>query len=104
MRRMIAKRSELWNRPRQKGERADVIEETCAPAIAGIPLLAGYDGPVERLGGLTNRVYRLGDCCLRVPGKGTEQYINRGNEAVAAREAARAGIGPEVLHFDADTA
>ena len=70
---------------------------------AAIPMLAGYDGPLDRLGGLTNRVYRLGNHCLRIPGKGTAEYINRANEAVAAREAAKAGVSPEVLHFDDST-
>ena len=72
-------------------------------AAAAIPMLAGYEGPVDRLGGLTNRVYRLGNHCLRIPGKGTAEYINRANEAVAAREAAKAGVSPEVLHFDDST-
>jgi len=72
-------------------------------ALADIPVLAGYQGPLERLGGLTNLVYRAGDLCLRIPGKGTEEYINRANEAVAAREAAKAGVSPEVLHADATT-
>ena len=69
--------------------------------MAGIPILASYSGPVERLGGLTNRVYRAGAMCLRIPGKGTEEYIDRANEAVAAREAAKAGVSPEVLFADA---
>ncbi|MDG4884613.1 phosphotransferase family protein [Mesorhizobium sp. WSM4884] len=69
-------------------------------ALAAIPMLAGYDGPLERLGGLTNRVYRAGEVCLRIPGKGTQEYINRANEAVAAREAAKAGVSPEVLYAD----
>ena len=69
--------------------------------LAAIPVLAGYDGPLERLGGLTNLVFKAGDFCLRIPGKGTEEYINRANEAVAAREAAKAGVSPEVLHVDA---
>lgn len=72
-------------------------------ALAAIPVLAGYQGPLERLGGLTNLVYRAGDLCLRIPGKGTEEYINRANEAVAAREAAKAGVSPELLHADAGT-
>lgn len=71
--------------------------------LASIPATAAYSGPVERLGGLTNRVYRLGDACLRIPGKGTEEYINRANEAVAAREAAKAAVSPQVLHFDETT-
>lgn len=68
--------------------------------IASIPALAGYTGPLQRMGGLTNRVYRAGEFCLRIPGKGTEEYISRANEAVAAREAARAGVSPQVLHVD----
>ncbi len=69
-------------------------------AMAGVPFLKDYAGPVLRLGGLTNLVFQVGDYCLRVPGKGTEEYINRANEAVAAREAAKAVVSPEVLHFD----
>jgi len=68
--------------------------------IASIPALAGYTGPLERMGGLTNRVYRAGEFCLRIPGKGTEEYVSRANEAVAAREAARAGVSPQVLYVD----
>ncbi len=77
-------------------------------AIAGVPLLArlGYDPVIERLGGLTNLVFRVqadGNAfCLRVPGKGTEDYIDRGVEAVNARAAAAAGVSPEVLHFGED--
>jgi thiamine kinase-like enzyme len=72
-------------------------------AMAAIPLLEDHIGPVMRLGGLTNLVFQVDDYCLRIPGKGTEEYINRANEAVAAREAAKAGVSPEVLHFDDST-
>lgn len=68
-----------------------------------VPELATYDGPFERMGGLTNEVYRAGDAVLRIPGKGTEEYINRRNEAVAAMEAAKADVSPAVLHADPDT-
>ena len=71
-------------------------------ALAAIPGLTA-EGEVQRLGGLTNRVYRVGGLCLRLPGAGTEEYIDRKNEAVAAREAARAGVSPEVLHADGNT-
>jgi thiamine kinase-like enzyme len=80
-----------------------MVDGEVRAALAGIPMLAGYDGPVERLGGLTNRVYRVGDACLRIPGPGTSEYIDRSNEAVAAREAAKAGVAPAVLHFDEET-
>ncbi|MBZ9678180.1 phosphotransferase family protein [Mesorhizobium sp. ES1-1] len=71
--------------------------------LATIPMLAGYGGPLERLGGLTNLVFKVGEFCLRIPGKGTQEYIDRANEAVAAREAAKAGVSPEVLHVDPAT-
>jgi len=69
-------------------------------AMAGVPFLKDFSGTVFRLGGLTNLVFQAGEYCIRVPGKGTEEYINRANEAVAAREAAKAGVSPEVLYFD----
>ncbi|TIN23790.1 MAG: LPS biosynthesis choline kinase [Mesorhizobium sp.] len=77
-----------------------MVTDEARAALAAIPMLAGYNGPLERLGGLTNLVFKAGDFCLRLPGKGTEEYINRANEAVAAREAAKAGVSPEVLHVD----
>lgn len=76
------------------------MDEEIKALVAGLPGLASYSGPVERLGGLTNRVYRLGEACLRIPGRGTEEYINRSNEAIAAREAALAGVSPDLMHFD----
>lgn len=72
-------------------------------AMTAIPLFKDFAGNAERLGGLTNLVFRAGEFCLRIPGKGTEEYINRANEAVAAREAAKAGVSPEVLHVDPGT-
>ncbi|MEM9472298.1 MAG: phosphotransferase family protein [Pseudomonadota bacterium] len=72
-------------------------------AMADIEILKDHSGPIERLGGLTNLVYRVGAYCLRVPGKGTEEYIDRANEAVAAKEAAKAGVSPEVLYADASS-
>ena len=60
---------------------------------------------ITRLGGLTNLVFRLdwdGDsACLRLPGKGTEEYIDRNVEAHNARAAAKAGVSPEVIYCDA---
>jgi thiamine kinase-like enzyme len=68
--------------------------------IADIPVLKNYSGSIERLGGLTNRVYRIGENVLRIPGAGTEEYINRANEAASAVIAAKAGVSPAVLHAD----
>jgi thiamine kinase-like enzyme len=62
---------------------------------------------IARLGGTTNLVFRVDDGAaryvLRIPGQGTEEYINRAHEAQAARETARVGVSPAVLHFDAAT-
>ena len=78
-------------------------EATVRAALDPIPWLAGYDGPVERLGGLTNRVFRAGPVVVRLAGVGTQDYIDRRAEAVAARAAASAGVSPEVVHVDPAT-
>lgn len=79
------------------------IESRLRSSLAAIPGLSGYTGPVERLGGLTNLVFRVGDACVRLPGEGTEEYINRAHEAEAAHAAAEAGVSPVVLHADPKT-
>jgi thiamine kinase-like enzyme len=79
------------------------MSDDLAPVLASIPALAGFAGVPERLGGLTNRVWRLGDHVLRLPGAGTEAYIDRANEAAAAQAAARAGVSPPVVHVDPAT-
>ncbi|MDP9138907.1 MAG: LPS biosynthesis choline kinase, partial [Pseudomonadota bacterium] len=49
--------------------------EQAREAMRHIPLFKDHRGPVTRLGGLTNLVFRAGEYCLRIPGKGTEEYI-----------------------------
>ncbi len=73
------------------------------PQLTNIPLGAiDY----ERLGGLTNLVYRISteenDYCLRIPGEGTESYIDRAVEKHNAKVAERAGVSPEVFFFSED--
>jgi thiamine kinase-like enzyme len=82
---------------------SDETENQLRASLKAIPSLAAHTGPVERLGGLTNLVFRVGDACVRLPGAGTEEYINRAHEAVAARAAADAGVSPEVIHADPQT-
>ena len=77
-----------------------------AAAFTRIPLLAGADAAsAQRLAGLTNvnhLVEHEGQrYVVRLPGEGTSEYIDRTNEAVAARSAAEAGVNAEVLFFDA---
>jgi len=78
-------------------------EERAKAALAGLPELANLNAPLVRMGGLTNIVFQVGEYVLRLPGEGTEEYIDRANEAAAAHEAARAGVSPEVIHADAET-
>ncbi|NQU58300.1 MAG: phosphotransferase family protein [Rhodospirillales bacterium] len=72
-----------------------------------IPLLKGYSdtASIERLGGLTNLVYRIGvngkNYILRLAGEGTEEYIDRAIEGHNAKVAAEAGVSAEVFFFDA---
>ncbi|MBX9457184.1 MAG: phosphotransferase family protein [Rhizobium sp.] len=77
--------------------------ELLKQALPTIPFLRSYKGPIERLGGLTNMVFRLGEYCVRLPGKGTEEYVNRQNEMVAAQAAAAIGVSPEILYVDRAT-
>jgi thiamine kinase-like enzyme len=78
-------------------------------ALAAIPTFAPQAASAEitRLGGLTNRVFRIDlpqqSLCLRLPGAGTEAYINRAHETQAARAAAEAGVSPEVIFSDPST-
>lgn len=76
--------------------------QACLPDLPP-DIRAMLTGRPERLGGLTNRVYRIGQVILRIPGAGTADYIDRKAEAVAAAAAARAGVGPDVLHADPDS-
>lgn len=60
---------------------------------------------VTRLGGITNRVFRVDHMgeqyVLRLPGKGTADYVNRAHEEQAARAAAKAKVSPDVVFCDA---
>jgi thiamine kinase-like enzyme len=80
---------------------------TVRALIGDLTLFAGVTAatvPIVRIGGMTNRVYRVGDgadaLCMRLPGKGTAEYINRRIEAIAAEATAKAGVSPKVIHVD----
>ena len=83
------------------------MDDQVFTALRRIPLFEGAskeEFQVERLGGLTNLVYRVdrnGETfALRIAGEGTEDYIDRKVEGHNARVAAGAGVSPEVLFFD----
>jgi thiamine kinase-like enzyme len=79
-------------------------------ALAAIPQFVGtsLDRPeIERIGGLTNRNYKVTigreSYVLRLAGAGTGDYIDRKLEEHNARVAAAAGVNAEVLFFDVDS-
>jgi len=99
------------------------IPQDVQDALQNLPSFARLtteDYQVTRLGGLTNKVYRvdvsphadmnsanssassgqstLESVVVRLPGEGTEDYIDRQVEAHNAKEAARAGVSPAVLY------
>ena len=83
------------------------MDEKVRVVLNRIPLLEGLvpgSMTCTRLGGLTNLVYRLDvgaeRYVLRIPGEGTEDYIDRKVEGHNARVAADAGVSAEVLFFD----
>jgi len=83
------------------------MEKEIVAVLERIPLFDGMrsqDMGAQRLGGLTNRNYRI-DCpagrfVLRLAGEGTSEYIDRAVEEHNARVAAQAGVNAEVLFFD----
>jgi thiamine kinase-like enzyme len=79
-------------------------------ALRNVPHLRDVtieESQLARLGGLTNVVHRVdlpeGALIVRIPGKGTEAYIDRAVELHNARAAARAGVSAEVVWGDADS-
>ena len=81
--------------------------EAVHAALANLPEFAGCspDGYSRtRLGGLTNLVYRVETAdqklIVRIPGKGTEDYIDREVELHNAKMAARAGVSAEIVWAD----
>jgi thiamine kinase-like enzyme len=78
-------------------------------ALARVPLFGNVQQSglkIKRLGGgLTNVTYKVtvggAAYALRLAGEGTSEYIDRKAEEHNARVAAEAGVGAEVIFFDA---
>ena len=84
------------------------MDEADGIAVAAVIDAAGL-GAVDHLvplGGMTNRNYRVdtaeGSFAVRLPGSGSDAYIDRAAEAHNARRAADLGLNCEVLHLDAE--
>lgn len=91
-----------WKRP---GE-ADTEAERALEAILG--RVDRWSGAALRYrpvaGGISNANWRIsggdgGDCFLKVPGRGTEMFIERGAANDASRKAHACGFGVEVVDF-----
>lgn len=64
---------------------------------------------VQRMGGLTNRTYRVefadgSRIMVRIPGEGTEEIIDRSDEKVSTQLACKLGIDAKLYHFGDDGA
>jgi thiamine kinase-like enzyme len=100
---MTFKEFEEWGGIRSMSDEMQQVHEVFTQ-IPGFEGLERGTYAVDRLGGLTNLVFRI-ECggeryVLRIPGKGTEEYIDREVEIHNARIAARAGVSAEVIHAD----
>jgi thiamine kinase-like enzyme len=92
---------------RKLGEARSQYERDVEAAIRKVPQWRDSEITYGMLvGGLNNRNWRVQvigddrDYFLKVPGEGTDIFINRGIANEAARNAFELGIGPEVIHFD----
>lgn len=87
----------------------DIVNRALAvlAQVEGFGGVTAAEATVTRLGGLTNLVFRVearGQAVIvRIPGEGTESYIDRAVEVHNARAAERAGVAPAVLWADAAT-
>jgi thiamine kinase-like enzyme len=81
-------------------------EAAARTVLRQIPLPGGRGGwAITALSSFTNRIYRIerdgAAFILRLPGQGTERYIDRVSEIANIRAAASIGIAPAVVFADA---
>jgi thiamine kinase-like enzyme len=93
---------------RKLGEAATVHERNVESAIARVPQWRGREAAYTPLvGGLMNQNWLVeisGDgrrYFIKVPGEGSEMFIDRVTANEAARNAHAMGVAPEVIFFDA---
>ncbi|GLS34960.1 choline/ethanolamine kinase [Mesorhizobium tianshanense] len=62
---------------------------------------------IVKVGGLTNRNYKItvgaDSYVLRVPGEGTEQYVDRRADEQAGRLTSNLGVNAELIHYEPGT-
>jgi len=93
---------------KQVGEAAGTHEHALEDAVGRVPAWKGRSiGYVPLIGGLMNQNWLVEveghdrRYFVKVPGAGSEMFINRVAANEAARNAHTIGIGPEVIFFDA---
>lgn len=92
------------------GSAETAMEETIEAAIRAAPIFRGGVGMVYSpvSGGISNENWRVvetdgpGDWFVKVPGAGTEMFIDRATAVDASRKAAAVGLGPRVYEDLAD--
>jgi thiamine kinase-like enzyme/choline kinase len=94
--------------PLLKKKEADFKEAELKQLIAGaMDIESVAVTSIEPLGGLTNSNFKVTidgkDYAVRVPGKGTEHYINRSAEKINSELTSRIGINPTIAHFNEHT-
>jgi thiamine kinase-like enzyme len=88
---------------------AEIVDKALAilASVDGFGGITPSEAKISRLGGLTNLVFRIDargqHVVVRIPGDGTESYIDRAVEVHNARAAERAGVSPSVLGADETT-
>ncbi|MEM9050347.1 MAG: phosphotransferase [Pseudomonadota bacterium] len=92
---------------RRLGEAETLEEQAVEAAIASIPGWAGRPARYQRLfGGISNANWRVTldgtpqRYFLKIPGAGTEMFVDRLAAHRAASQAHAIGLGPKVFHFD----
>ena len=87
-----------------------LLDERLPEVCSRVPMLSKFpfeDLTIERIGGLTNRDYRVdaGDdsYVLRVPGEGTEEYIDRAADEQAGRVTSDIGVNAELVYYELET-
>ena len=91
---------------------SDIYEHTATVLsalsnVSGFETIKAKECKITRLGGMTNLVHLVetkdANIIVRIPGEGTENYINRATELTNATVAWRAGISAEVIWADVKT-
>jgi len=95
---------------KQMGEAATEAEAMLEAVIGRVPEWTGRAASYCSVtGGITNATFRVAFAdgpdlyFIKVPGKGTEKFIDRRIAHEAAKNAGQTGLGPRVFHFFDDT-